>query len=891
MSVPKHLRVYRSLLRLFPRDFREVRGGEMERLFLDMSAQWVEERGGLGARFWASLFWDTGKEATSEWVSLIRDAIRSEMAQTIGEHMSAFVSDIRYAIRQLLRQPMYGVTIVFLMTLGIAGNAAVFRIYNGLFLKPLPFENPEQLVDLDETAPQWDLEFLNIAYRDFDTWRAENSTFQSMAVIGYGGGTLIVDGAPRRVSFLSTSHDLDDVLQIEPILGRFYGPEEDQPDGPRTMLLSKGFWEQEFGGDPGVLGKTVSLNGYPTEIIGVLPPEARFYTNVDMWLPIQLTRTEFSGWGLNGIGRLKPDATIEQARDDLTAIHKAMIDEFEVNEISSPVINSLRDRYLGDYRLGSGFMLAAVAIVLLIACANIAGLMFVRSLARGPEISIRLALGAPRRRIVRQLLTESLVLAVLGAGSGAALGVWGSNALVAPLANQFPSWITFDLDGRFLLFTLAVTVAAAMLFGLAPALQASGQQAAGSAGSRTTASAARRRGMSLLVTGEVALALALLVVGGLSVLDVRRLGEMDPGFDAEGLISYSLSLPSVRYSDGEARLAFLDEYLPRIQAIPGVESAGAASMMPLSGSHQGSFFMVDGAPPRADDEANPVVLNRVVSPSYFETAGIRFAAGRAFDDFDGREDGSLAVIVNERFVETHLSHLNNAVGARLTNGAAIGEIGDDPLWMTVVGVTRDVKHYGIDKVMRPGLYRPLRQDPTRGFSVALRVRGDSEAVMAQARAITTDMDSELPLYDIRNMTEQVDKSLFTRRAMSWLIGAFSTVALLLAVAGLYGVISYSVGQRTKEISVRMAVGAQKHDVLAQIVRQGMLLVAMGVVGGLVISLAGAKLVSGILVGVEATDPVVYAAVTLLLVVVAGVANYLPARRAASLDPARALRGD
>ena len=890
MSVPKHLSVYRSLLNLFPRDFQEIRGREMERLFLDMSAEWVEENGRLGPRFWTPLVWDTGKEALSEWLSLCLGAIRSEMTQTMGEHMSSLVSDVRYAVRQLVRQPMYALTVVLLMTLGIAGNAAVFRVYNGLFLRPLPFENPEQLVNLDETAPQWDLEFLNIAYRDFDTWRAENGTFQSMAVIDYGGGTLIAGGEPRRVSFLQASHDIDDVLRIEPTLGRFFGPEEDHPDGPRAMLLTQGFWEQEFGADPDVLGTTVSLNGFPIEIIGVLPPEANFFASVDMWLPLRQVRTQFIGWGLSGIGRLKPDATIEQARDDLTAIHKAMIDEFEVNEISSPVINSLRDRYLGDYRLGSGFMLAAVAIVLLIACANIAGLMFVRSLARGPEMAVRLALGAPRRRIVRQLLTESLVLAVMGASAGAVLGIWGSDALVAPLANQFPSWITFDLDGGFFLFTLTVTVAAAVLFGLAPALQASGYRSAASAGGRATTSAARRRGMSLLVSGEVALALALLVVGGLSVLDVRQLGELDPGFDAEGLISYSISLPSARYADADARAAFVDEYLPRLQAIPGVEHAAVASMMPLSGSHQGEFYMVDGAPARADDEANPVVLNRTVSPSYFETAGIEFAAGRAFDDFDGREDGTQAIIVNERFVETHLSHLDNPVGSRVASGTGIGDA-PTSTWLTVVGVTRDVKHYGLDQVMRPGVYQPLRQGLLGGFSVALRVRTESEAITAQARAITAEMDSELPLYSIRNMTEQVDQSLFTRRAMSWLIGAFSTVALLLAIAGIYGVISYSVGQRTQEISVRMALGAQKEDVLGQVVRQGMGLVAIGVVIGLAISLAGAELVSGILVGVDATNPMVYAGVTLLLLAVAGVANYVPARRAASLDPMRALRGE
>ena len=858
----------------------------MEQLFLDTSREWEREKGRLGVRFWASLVWDTVRQGLGERLSEAGAAVRSEMAQPMGEHMSAVWSDVRLALRQVRRQPTYAFMIVLLMAIGIAGNTAVFRVFNGLFLRPLPFDAPEELVDLDETAPAWDLEFLNIAYRDFDAWRAENSTFQSMAVFDRGGGNFIAEGEPQRVSFLSTTHDMDDVLRLQPLLGRFYGPEEDQPDGPRGALLSEGFWRQEFAGDPEVLGKTVSLNGFPIEIIGVLPPEARFFSDVEMWLPLRQTAAEFDGWGLSGIGRLRPGVSIEQAHTDLLAIHRAVNAEFGDNQqISSPVIHSLRDRYLGDYRLGSGLLLGAVGIVLLIACANIAGLMFVRSLARGQEMSVRLALGAPRLRIVRQLITEGVVLALIGGTIGALLGIFGSNAIVVPMAERFPRWITFDLDGSFLLFTLAVTMGAAVLFGLAPALRASSGSPASTSGVRSTATRSRRRWMGLLVMGEVALALALLVVGGLAVTDVRQLGRVDPGFEAEDLMSYSLTLPSTRYEDEAARLAFVEEYLPRLEAIPGVRVAAVASTMPLSG-HWGWFFSVDGAPPRSEEEGNPVVLNRVVSPSYFETAGIELVAGRPFDDFDGREEDQGVLIVNERFVETHLAHLDDPIGAQVTPGT---EIGSNPHWMTVVGVTRNVKHYGLDEEMRPGVYQPFRQMPRSGFAVALRTQGDPTPAIGEARAITTQMDVELPLYGVEAMTDELASSLWTRRALSWLIGAFSTVALLLAIAGIYGVISYSVSQRTKEISIRMAMGARKTDVLTQVVRQGMRLVVAGVVVGLLLSLAGAGQVSGILVGVNATEPIVYVGVTLLLVVVAAVANYLPARRAAALDPMSALR--
>ena len=393
MQAPGRLRTYRALLRLFPRDFRELRGAELERLFLEMCAEWEEEGRRLGFRFWSSLVWDTSKEALGEWSSLSSDAIGSTLTHSLGEHMSAVIGDIRFAFRQLVRQPLYSAMIVTLMALGIAGNTAVFRVFNGLFLRPLPFDNPEQLVDLDETAPQWDVEYLSVAYRDFAAWRDNNSTFQSMMVYDRGGGNFVGEGEAQRVTFLTATHTIDEVLGLEPILGRFFGPEEDHPDGPRAMLISQGFWEQEYGSDPSVLGRTVTVNGFPIEIIGVLPPEARFMADVDMWMPLRQVETNFSGWGLNGIGRLNPDATIEQARANLMTIHKGLIDQWEVNEISSPVINSLRDRYLGDYRLGGRFLLGAVGIVLLIACANIAGLMSARSISRSSEMAVRLAMG------------------------------------------------------------------------------------------------------------------------------------------------------------------------------------------------------------------------------------------------------------------------------------------------------------------------------------------------------------------------------------------------------------------------------------------------------------------------------------------------------------------
>ncbi|MEM7416000.1 MAG: ABC transporter permease [Gemmatimonadota bacterium] len=879
MSTDGDLRRYRLLLRLFPAEFRERHGSEMEALFREMSAQRVEEYGRLGLRFWMSLLWDVGSEALRErW---------SSTTHTKEDLLSTFLSDVRYAFRQFARQPAYAATIVLLMTLGIAGNAAMFRVYNGLFLKPLPFDEPEQLVDLDETAPAWDLEFLSIAYRDFDTWRSENTTFEAMAVFDRGGGTILIDGEPQRVDYLATTHDIDDVLRIEPLLGRFYRPEEDHPDGPRGALLSEAFWDQSFGSDPDVVGRTVSLNGFVIEVLGILPPEARFYGDADLWFPLRQTRDQFNGWGLNGIGRLRPGVTIEQARADLMSVHKGMIDEFEVNEISSPVVYSLHERYLGDYRLGAVFTFAAVLSVLIIACANIAGLTLVRSLGRGQEVAVRRALGAPRGRIVRQLLTESAVLASLGAALGSVLGVWGSNALVAPLEGQFPSWVVFDLDARFTVFVVLVTVASASLFGLLPALRASRASATRSGG-RVAGSISRRRSTGALVAGEVALALSLLVVGSLVMLDVRDLGRADPGFDAEGVSAFSLFLPGNEYEDRAALATFTAAYLPQIQSIPGVTGAAIASMMPVSGNHQGNFFIAEGAPERDEDAAQPVVLTRTVSPEYFEVMSTDLVAGRVFDGFDGREEGTQAIIVNQRFVDTHLTHLPNPVGARVTFGTSLG---DAPTWLTVVGVAEDVKHYGVDEDVRPGVYLPLVQNPLRAFAVAFRTTGDPGPILSQARAITREVDAGLPLYNVTLMSEQLDESLFTRRATSWIIGVFSAIALVLSIAGIYGVISYSVRQRTREISLRMAMGARQEDVMRGILAHGMLVVAAGVGVGLLLSMTGANLVSGILVDTRAINPTVYVGVTVLLFAVAGLANYVPARRAALLSPSEALRSE
>lgn len=876
-------RVYRVLLGLFPPAFRRSRGRAMEHLFVDMCRERRARTGRLGLRFWAGIGWDVVSQAAVEWAWVGRRVTGVSTGHGWEERMFSVLSDLRYAIRSVVRQPLYGTLIVLMMTLSIAGNAAVFRVFNGLFIRPLPFDQAERLVDLDERAPQWNLQYTGMAYPDFLTWRRDNRSFESMAVFTSRGVSLATDGSAEYAQVLRSSHELPEVLRFSPTLGRFYTADEDRPDGPAVAVIGNGFWEQRFGSDPGVIGQTVILNSRPYEIIGVLPPEASFLGDNAAWIPLQLDDDQ-GGWWLSGVGRLRPGVTPDQAYEDLLALHKGMIPDHEVNEVTFPVVSPLRARYLGEYRLGGSMLLGAVAIVLLIACANIAGLMLARSLAREREVGIRVALGAGRTRLVRQLLTESLLLAGAGGALGVVLGVYGSRSLVGRMAEQFPRWVTFDLDGRFVAFSLAVTLGAAVLFGLVPALQSATvdpQRVLQGASTRSSPTVGRRRSMNLLVGGEMALALTLLIVAGLSLRDLMQLQRIDPGFQPEGVLSYSLGLPSVRYDEDEKRQAFQDAHLSELRALPGVASVAAASSLPLSG-HWGWFFQVEGAPPRGDDDPDPVVLNRVVTPGYFETMGVTLAEGRVFDEFDGREPGTRAAIVNQTFVRLFLGEGEPALGRRI-------RAGENSEWMTIVGVAHDVKHYGVDEPMRPGVYQPVAQLPLAQFQVAIRTAGDPTMLVASVRELLQRADPELSIADVHTMRERMDESLWTRRAAAWLIGAFSSVALLLAVAGLYGVITYTVGQRTTEISIRMALGAQKDDVVKQVIRQGMGLVLSGALLGLVGALASARVIAGVLVGVSPTDPLVYGGVTLLLLLVAALANLLPARRAAGLEPMQALR--
>lgn len=876
-------RRYRLLLRLFPRRFRRERGAAMERLVLDMARERRRRGAGTGLRFWLPLVGDTLVHALRARFTgpSVGPSSRTSSRAAL---MSSFATDLRYALRSLARQPFYAGMVILMIAVGIAGNTAVFRVFNGMFLRPLPFEGPEQLVDLDTRAPRWNLEYTAVAYADFHAWRAGTRAFQGMGVFTVRGANLAGDGEAVRVEVVRASHDLATVLGLEPRLGRLLTDEDDRVDGPRVALLTHGFWERQYGADESVVGTDVSLDGVPWEIVGVLPPEAAFVADAELWVPLQEDPDEHSNFFLSGVGRLQPGVTPEAAEEDLARIHQRLADRWDVNEVTSPVVSSLRERYLGDARTGSALLLGAVAVVLLIACANIAALTLARSLAREQEMGVRRAMGAGRGRIVRLLLTESFVLSVLGATAGGLTGVWASGWMVTGLRDQLPPWVTFDLDIRVLAFTVLVTVGATFLFGLAPVIRTvrnGERESLRAVGTRTTASRRGRRMMGLLVGGEVALASVLLILAGIGLRDLQALHAVDPGFRTDHVLTYDIQLPGGRYGTADERLAFWQEHVERVEALPGVVQAGGTTTLPLAG-HSGWFFEVEDAPPPAEDEGNPVVLARAVTPGYIPTMDVRLLAGRNLNDFDGRSDDGWAAVVNESFVREFLSHRDEPVGARIrTHGSE--------RWWTVVGVSRDTRHYGLDTPMRPAVYQPLRQLPINFLTVAVRTSLEPEALVAPIRGLLAEQDPGLAMFDVATMEERLNDSLRSRRAASWLIVAFSGVALLLAVAGIYGVISYGVRQHVREIGIRMALGAGRGRVATGVLRQGMVMAVCGMVVGTAAALAAAPLLSENLFAASPWDPVVYAGVVAVVLVVAGLANLLPARRAAGLDPMAVLR--
>jgi putative ABC transport system permease protein len=796
--------------------------------------------------------------------------------------------DIRYGARSLLKKPGFAFVAILTLALGIGANSTIFSFVNAILLRPLPYANPERLVVLDENSSKQGVASMGVSFPNFLDWREQNRVFEDIAAYGEDTYTLSGGGEPEQVPGARISSGLFEILGIQPLMGRTFRAEEDRPTNDSVVILSYGLWQRRFAGNPNILGQSINVGNRPHIIIGVMPAGFRFPEVADMWRPLALDTTMWTrnDHGLSAIARLKPNVTLEQAQGEMIRVARRIEEQNPVtNEGFSVTVSSLRDQLVGDYRRALMILLGVVSFVLLIACANVANLLLARSAGRQKEIAIRATLGASRWRIVRQLVTESLLLSAVGGVLGLVLAVWGIDLLLAAIPIEFPFWMKFSLDGRVLGFTALISVLTGVVFGLAPALQASKielNETLKEGGRSAGAATGHRRLRSLLVVSELALSLVLLTGAGLMMQSFMRLQRVNSGINPNNVLTMTVPLPKAKYDEEEKRRAFFQQLLERVRSVPGVESAGAVSNLPLSGSRWGRSLTVEGRPVLSVGEA-PLINHCVITPGYFRSMGIPLLMGRDIEEADNKDTLKVTVI-DERLAREYWPN-ESPIGKRIRFGPPES---NEP-WHTIVGVVGEVRHQRLDMATRKSIYIPFQQLPIREMTITVRSTGDPLSLVGALRHQVRELDADQPVTDVRPMTEVISRSVWQPRLYAILFAVFAVVALVLSSVGIYGVMSYAVTQRTHEIGIRMALGASTRDVLKMIVGQGMILTLTGIALGLLGAFGMTRVMASLLFGVTATDPVTFVSVSLLLGCVALLACYIPARRATNVDPMVALR--
>lgn len=799
--------------------------------------------------------------------------------------MESLFQDLRFSLRTLRHNPGFGAIAVLTLALGIGANTTIFSAVNALILDALPFPDSGRLVWITQTANRGSEEY-SATHIEFEAWSEAAPGFDGLAAMRYRefnlGGA---DGAERVRAFEATS-SLPATLGVSPLHGRFFLPDEDGAVAADVVVLSEQLWRSRFGADPEIVGTTVDLDGASRVVIGVLPRAARFPPNAELWVPLVLRTDERRYHNLDVVGRLSPGVSVDAARASLAEVGRRVATTAGLDREGWGVrVQTLQDYQTGYQRTLLLVLMGAVGFVLLIACANVANLLLARAAGRGRELAVRAALGAGRRRIARQLLTESAVLATVGGVVGAGLAV-GATALLrrsipAELASFVAGWDRMAVDGRTLLYTLGLAALTALLFGGAPALRASRADVGGALreGSRGTVGRRGARVRRGLVAGQVALALALLVGAGLMVRSFVQLVAVDPGFVTDDVLTLEVVLPPGEYAASARIHGFQQQLLERVRAIPGVRAAGMAYVLPMSRSSPSARFTIEGrAPARAGE-----VLRagwRPVTPGYFEALGIPLRRGRALAEDDVAQARRVA-LVNSAFVRRHWPD-GDAVGRRLI-------VDEEP--HEIVGVVGDVRHSGPANPAEPEIYVPQAQWPTRSVYLAVRVEGDPLALAGAVRREVVALEPAAAIGRQRTMRQVVDDYIAPERVVGSLLGVFGVIALVIAATGLYGVIAYIYARRSREIGVRMALGARPADVLGMVLRQGVGTALVGVAVGVVLALGVSRALASMLYGVAAVDPLVFGGITALLILVALVASLVPAARAARLDPVRALRSE
>jgi len=802
------------------------------------------------------------------------------------------LQDARYALRTLLRRPGFATVVILTLALGIGANTAIFTLIDGVLLRPLPYEQPERLVRIWGRNDFFGSEQTNINYLDLLDWRA-STALPDIAAVNVSDITLHGEGDPQQIVHGLGTANLFDVLGVEPILGRTFAPGEDQPGNHRVVVLSYAFWSSTFGADPGVIGDEIRLGGDSFTIIGVLPADFRNPTlfvaesQPLLWRPVPYDVNDMGRGGhfLRAIGRLAPGATVEQAQQELDAITTRLAETYpDTNNGWFTALQPLRDSIVGDVRPTLLLLMGAVGILVLIACTNVANLLLARGLARRRELAVRAALGAGRTRLVRQLITESLLLAAAGGALGLAAATSLMRWLLAGSAAQLaPEGLGIDL--RVLGFAVLLSLATGIAFGALPSLRATRLAEASSAGSdRSGGDRRQQRWRDGLVVAEVALSMVLLVGAGLVAKSYWLLHRVDPGLDPAGLLTLRVTLPDSTYPEFADRGAFFARLDESLQGLPGVRDFGAISILPFGGGYSCDSFGLEDRPAPAPGE-EPCAEIRFTRGDYFAAMGIDLLDGRTFTASDDAQAPAV-IVVNRTFADTWWPQ-GDALGKRFKYGSRDAE---GP-WRTIVGVVDDVHHFGLAEAPPAEVYFPHPQYPSRGLTYALRVDGDAAGIVGAVRSRVSEIDPELPVHDVATMEQLIAGSLAAERLRSLLLATFAATAVLLAIVGLYSVLATAVSQRHQEFGVRVALGARAGDVLGLVMRRGLLLTAAGILIGLLGALALTGGMRSLLFEVSPSDPATFGAVALLLLAIAALACWVPARRATRVDPVLALRRD
>ena len=807
--------------------------------------------------------------------------------------MNTLFQDVRYGVRTLFKNRGITAIAVLALALGIGANTAIFSIVHALLINPLPFPELDRMVAVWEKLPGQGVDRNETAFANYLDWQAQNQSFENIATYGWWNANLSGIDPPERVQGFLVTTNLLDTLRVRPMLGRSFMAEESEPGKDQVVLLSFGLWQRRFAADPDIINKTITVNGVSRTIIGVMSEDYNYPRGAEVLAPFAMTPQQQSNRGNHSyltVARLKQGVSIAEARADLEAIASRLEQQYPQSNTGRTVtVDTLLDDTVRHYRAMLFVLLMAVGFVLLIACANVANLLLARAAGRQKEIALRQALGANRWRIVRQLLTESVLLSLLGGTFGILLGMWGTGALKAWMPGDVVrfviGWKNVGINLPVLAYTAGLSIFVGILFGLAPALQSSKPDLNETLkeGGGKNAQGGRHRLRSILVVSEVALSLLLLVGAGLALKSFWQLLKMNPGFTAENVLTMTMTLPRPKYPEPVTRANFYQELSRRVAALSGVESVGMVNYLPLGGSNSSSSFLVEGVPdPPPGQEFNG--RYRSCTPDYFATMGITVMQGRRFTDQDTAGSQSVAV-VNETMARKHWPD-GDAIGKRFR---ITGPLDQNP-WRTVVGVIKDVRHELYSPVT-PEYYFPTAQDPWGTMILVAQTKTEPMALAAAARAEVVSLDKDQPVFDVRTMEQVRAQSVLPFSFSGMLLTVFAVVALVLAAVGIYGVMAYMVSQRTHELGVRMALGARQSDVLKMIIRQGMGLTAIGLGVGSLGAWFLMRAMTAMLFEVSANDLSIFAGVPAALALVALFACYLPARRATKVDPMVALRGE